>query len=130
MGEGPSFEIPVRPVRQYPFSGGVEYDGSTVFVCRPPSDEDDTDLDNRLETVLDEGPYRYGDFVDLPMPVYLVKDEETRDVFRVAVRDDSVRLHVLPNTESEGLAALFQRLAEDAPGEWTVERRTTDKTDS
>lgn len=130
MGEGPSFEIPVRPERYFPFSGGVEYEGSTVFVCRPPADEDETDLADHLETVLDEGPYRYGDFIDLPMPVYLVKDEETGDVFRVAVREESVRLHVLPETESEGLAALYQRLTAELSGEWSVERRTNDATDS
>ena len=78
-----------------------------------------------VESVLDSAAYRYGDWFDLPMPLYLVHDDSTHDTFRVAVRDGRVEVHVLPETEPEGVRALHDRLVE-ASGEafeWTVERR-------
>jgi len=125
MTGGPSFEIPVRPERTFPFRGGVEYEGSTTFVLRPAASDRPTEpLSELVEGVLADGPYRYGDFLNLPMPLYLVKDEGTGDVFRVSVRDETVRLHVLPATESAGLRALYDRLVEDSESEWAVECRT------
>jgi hypothetical protein len=58
------------------------------------------------------------------MPLYLVHDDTTHDTFRVSVRDGRVRLHVLPETESAGLRAFFERLEDH--GEWAVERRVED----
>jgi hypothetical protein len=122
MSSGPTFEIPVRPERRYPFEGGVEYEGSTTFVLEPGR-EGPADVHETVVAVLAAGPYRYGDFLSLPMPLYLVKDEETGDVFRVAVRDGTVRFHVLPETESRGLRAMYDRLCEHGGGEFHVERR-------
>lgn len=124
MTGGPSFEIPVRPERTFPFRGGVEYEGSTTFVLRPAADRSDDSLTRLLENTLAAGPYRYGDFLNLPMPLYLVKDESTGDVFRASVRDGTVRLHVLPATGSSGLRALYDRLVENSDVDWTVECRT------
>ena len=125
MTGGPSFEIPVRPERTFPFRGGVEYEGSTTFVLRPAAPDQSTEpLTELVEGVLADGPYRYGDFLNLPMPLYLVKDERTDDVFRLSVRDDTVRLHVLPTTEPAGLRALYDRLVEDSESEWVVDCRT------
>ena len=111
----PSFAIPQRPERRFSRSDGLSYEGTTVFVLTPdsvPEDVPDTDgwLYDRLKGVLDTDPYTYGDWFDLPMPVLLVHDRETGDVFRVAIRDGTVEFHVLPNTDSEGLAALYERL--------------------
>jgi hypothetical protein len=123
MTGGPVFEIPVRPERTFPFRGGVEYEGSTTFVLSPSTDPGRS-LGGLLETVLDDGPYRYGDFLSLPMPLYLVKDEGTGDVFRVSVRDGTVQLHVLPATGREGLRAMYDRLLARTDTGWTVECRT------
>jgi hypothetical protein len=111
----PSFTIPQRPERRFSRSDGLSYEGTTVFVLTPdsvPEDVPDTDgwLYDRLEGVLDTDPYTYGDWFDLPMPVLLVHDRETGDVFRVAIRDGTVEFHVLPDTEPAGLAALYERL--------------------
>lgn len=123
MTGGPPFEIPVRPERTYPFRGGVEYEGSTTFVLQPGEhpEEPPTTL---VAQLLDDGPYRYGDFLNLPMPLYLVKDEGTGDVFRVSVRDGTVRLHVLPATDSAGLRALYDRLTDRTGIDWSVDCRT------
>lgn len=121
MVDTPSFTIPRRPERHFPFSGGVEYEGETTFHLRPEAALSNDELSALLTSVFDEGPYRYGDFLNLPMPLYLVKDEETSDVFRVSVRNGEVRLHVLPNTESAGLRALYDRLATRTDIEWQVE---------
>ena len=120
----PSFAIPGRPQRTYPRSGGVEYEGETVFELHPREDRPDGELDALVATVLAAGPYRSGDFLDLPMPLYLVRDEDTTDVFRVTVRDGSVRLHVLPETESEGLCRFYDRLDEQSAFGWRVERHS------
>ena len=119
------FAIPARPDRRYPRSGGVEYVGGTVFSFAPGADREDAELAALVESVLESGAYRYGDWFDLPMPLYLVHDDDTHDTFRVAVRDGRVEVHVLPETDPGGVRALHERLAE-ASGEtveWTVERR-------
>jgi hypothetical protein len=118
------FHIPARPTRTYPRDGGVEYVGGTVFALSPAEDRTDGRLADLVETVLEAGDYRWGDWFDLPMPLYLVHDDATHDTFRVSVRDGRVRLHVLPGTESAGLRAFFGRVA--GYGEWTVERRVED----
>jgi hypothetical protein len=124
MTGGPAFEIPVRPERTFPFRGGVEYEGSTTFVLRP-ADRPGESLAGLVEGLLADGPYRYGDFLNLPMPLFLVKDEGTGDVFRVSVRDGTVRLHVLPATESAGLRALYDRLVDRTEVAWSVDCRTS-----
>ncbi|MFT4946018.1 MAG: hypothetical protein ACI8TL_000247 [Natronomonas sp.] len=112
MGTEPSFAIPVRPQRRYPYSGGVEYDGQTIFRLVPVEERTNDELATALEEILADGPYRYGDFYNLPMVLYLVRDEETGDVFRVSVRDGRIRLHVLPETGSAGLKRLYGRLVD------------------
>ena len=125
MGSGPSFTIPARPAREFPYSGGVEYQGETVFVLSPSPDQSTEQLESVVDSVLESGPYRYGDFLNLPMLLYLVRDEETADVFRVSVRDGTVRLHVLPETEPDGLRALYDRLDDQTECAWHVDCRTT-----
>ncbi|ELZ25625.1 hypothetical protein C475_09209 [Halosimplex carlsbadense 2-9-1] len=120
----PSFAIPGRPERTYPRGGGVEYEGETVFVLSPAADRSDGDLEALVTDVLDADSYRSGDFMELPMPLYLVRDEETADVFRVTVRNRAVQLHVLPETESEGLRRFYERLREASDCEWSVACRT------
>lgn len=120
MVDGPSFTIPSRPQRNYPFSGGLEYEGGTTFELVPGGEWNTSQLETLLASVLSEGPYRYGDFLNLPMTLYLVKDQQTGDVFRVSIRDGNVRLHVLPETNSEGLRALYRRLTEATDTEWNV----------
>lgn len=119
-----SFEIPTRPERTFPYSGGVEYDGETMFVLTPDPKQSSDRLTDLLVDVLAAGPYRYGDFFNLPMPLYLVKDRETGDVFRVSVRDGHVRFHVLPETDSAGLRAMYDRISSRGAIEWAVECRT------
>jgi hypothetical protein len=121
----PSFSIPVRPERTYPFSGGVTYEGETTFVLAPEADLTTDSLRRLVADVLADGPYRYGDFLNLPMPLYLVKDDQTSDVFRLSVRDGSVQLHVLPDTESAGLRAMYDRLVAESGVDWSVECRST-----
>lgn len=121
MTTDPSFEIPARPQRRYPYDSGVEYEGETVFHLRPAGDRLDQPLQSLVEAVLDDEPYTYGDWLDLPLPLYLVHDERTGDVFRVVVRDRAVELHVLPATESAGLRAFYETLTDRSDGEWTVE---------
>lgn len=124
MSDEPSFDIPTHPDRRFPRGGGVEYDGGTVFSLVPDPDRSDERLVELIEQVLDAGPYTYGDWFDLPMPLYLVYDRETGDVFRVVVRDGAVEFHVLPETEPAGLRGLYDRLCEAADAGWRVERRT------
>jgi hypothetical protein len=125
MASEPAFRIPVRPQRRYPYEGGVEYEGETVFRLQPRPPQGEDSLDSLLRRVLAAGPYRYGDFFDLPMPLYLVRDDETGDVFRVSVRNGQICLHVLPETESAGLRALYDRLSDAWDVEWTVQCETT-----
>lgn len=120
----PGFTIPRRPERRYPRRGGVEYEGETVFSLTPADPYDDAALSELVESVLDAGPYRYGDWFDLPMPLYLVHDDETGDTFRVAVRAGDVEFHVLPDTQPRGLRALYDRLVSASGVDWQVACRT------
>ena len=122
----PSFAIPVRPKRTYPYSGGVEYEGGTMFRLVPDEETANDELTALVESVLDDGPYRYGDFFSLPMALYLVRDDETGDVFRVSVRNGTVRFHVLPETESAGLQAMYDRLDQQSEQSWRVECEADD----
>ena len=118
------FAIPSRPERRYPRGGGVEYEGGTTFSLAPVPEREDAWLRGVVENVLDGEGYTYGDWFDLPMPLYLVHDERTGDVFRVAVRDGRVELHVLPTTEPPGLRGLYESLVDTADDlSWTVETR-------
>jgi hypothetical protein len=119
------FEIPARPARRFSSTGDLEYDGGTRFDLEPGA-EPKRPLVAVVESLLDAGPYRYGDFLELPMPVYLVRDDETADVFRVAVRDGTIRLYVLPETEPVGLRAFYDRLQASTGVEWTVSRSVTE----
>jgi len=122
----PLFEIPTRPRRRYPSGGGVEYEGETVFTLSPESDTDDETLTALVERVLADAPYTYGDWFDLPMPLYLVHDGETGDVFRVGVRDGEIEFHVLPATEAAGLRRLYERLrSADGDRSFDVDCRIT-----
>ncbi|MCU4717306.1 hypothetical protein [Halapricum hydrolyticum] len=121
MTTDPSFEIPARPQRRYPYSGGVEYEGETVFRLRPTTDWSESGLQALVEEILGGGAYTYGDWLDLPMPLYLVHDEQTGDVFRVAVRGGTVELYVLPATESAGLRQFYETLDAHSDDRWTVE---------
>ncbi|WP_324662688.1 hypothetical protein [Haloarcula sediminis] len=124
MTGAPSFSIPARPTRRYPHGSGVEYEGGTEFELRPDHRYTEPELAAVVTDILADGPYRYGDFHDLPMPLWLVRDEDTADVFRVAVRDGTVRLHVLPETESAGLRRFYERLRDADPSlSWAVDRR-------
>ncbi|WP_254545339.1 hypothetical protein [Halomarina pelagica] len=120
--DDPRFRIPVRPQRRFS-STTVEHDGGVVFALVPEGDHDDDALDALVTRVLDDGPYRYGDWFDLPLPLYLVHDDGTGDTFRVVVRDGAVELHPLPETESAGLRALYDRLLAATDSRWAVERR-------
>ncbi len=120
----PSFAIPNHPTRQYHRRGGVEYDGETVFSLHPETAYGDETLRELVEGVLDGEPYRYGDWFDLPMPLYLVHDDHTGDTFRVAVRDGVVELYVLPETEAAGLRAFYRRLFKTSDTGWDVTCRT------
>jgi hypothetical protein len=120
-GDPVAFDIPERPKRRYPRSGGVEYVGGTQFSLSPAEGVSDADLAALVERVLDDGEYRWGDWFDLPMPLYLVHDDTTHDTFRVSVRDGRIELHVLPGTDSDGLRAFYERLP-DGVGDWRVER--------
>lgn len=121
--DDPTFEIPAWPERRYPYDDGVTYEGATVFRLTPVGEGVEGTLVELVETVLRTGPYRFGDYYDLPMPVYLARDEGTGDVFRVSVRDGRVGLHVLPATGSSGLRAFFERLTGRTGVEWTVDCR-------
>jgi hypothetical protein len=122
-----SFSIPARPTRRYPHGSGVEYEGGTEFELVPDRDHTEPELATVVTDILSAGPYRYGDFHDLPMPLWLVRDEDTADVFRVAVRDGTVRLHVLPTTESDGLKRFYERLrGADGSLSWAVRRSVED----
>lgn len=123
MAEHPSFEVSTRPERRYPASGGVEYEGDVVFVLRPSPERSTDALDALLAAVLAEDRYVRGDFFDLPAPVYLVRDRELGTSFRAVVRDGELRLHVLPHTDTEALAALYDAVVATSDADWAVERR-------
>lgn len=119
----PTFDIPHRPRRRFS-RDSVEYVGETVFRLDPAITDGDESVTALVETVLDGGPYDVGDWFDLPMPLFLVHDRETRDTFRIAVRDGRVELHVLPETDSAGLRAFYDRLVAESDRNWTVTCRT------
>ena len=123
MSRTPSFSIPARPTRRFPHGSGVEYEGGTEFELTPDREHTEAELVTVVTDILTAGPYRYGNFHDLPMPLWLVRDEDTTDVFRVAVRDGTVRLHVLPTTESDGLCQFYERLCESESSlSWRVDK--------
>lgn len=124
MSSDPTFAIPVRPERRFPGRGGVEYEGDTTFRLTPDGDHDGPSLESLVEATLADGPYRSADFHELPMTLWLVRDDETADVFRVSVRDGSVRLHVLPETEPAGLRRFYDRVTARSGSAWQVECRT------
>jgi hypothetical protein len=117
------FAIPERPERRFPRHGGVKYEGGTVFVLRPERDRATPEVREVLEGVLADHDYRYGDWFDLPMPLFLVRDDGTNDVFRLSVRDGAVELHVRPETSAEGVRALYERLDAATDHGWSVDRR-------
>lgn len=121
MTEDPSFDIPSRPERRYPASGGVEYEGTTVFSVEPAVERSIDDLEDLLISVLEGERYVTGDFFDLPAPAYLVRDEVVGTSFRAVVRDGHVEFHVLPHTEASALAALYDRIVDETDVEWDVE---------
>lgn len=116
----PTFTIPHRPQRRYPRSGGVTYEGETIFRLSPDADREEEHLADLVEGVLAGDAYTFGDWFDLPAPVYLVHDDELDTTFTAVVRNGSVELHVLPDTSSEGLAALYRRLAAASETDWSV----------
>lgn len=120
----PTFEIPIRPSRRYSRHGGLEYEGKTVFVLRPESDGEEPLLVELVESVLNQSPYSYGDWFNLPMPLYVVHDDQTGDTFRIGIRDGAVELHVLPATEPAGLRAFYDRLTDASSMAWSVTCRT------
>lgn len=120
----PDFSIPERPERVYPRHGGVRYEGGCVFELVPRGVGHEQ-LAALLAETLAEGPYRYGDWFDLPMPLFLVHDDETNDTFRAGVRDGRVELHVRPETTSAGPRALYERLDGATGCAWDVRTRTT-----
>jgi len=126
MARDPSFSIPSRPRRRYPYSGGVEYEGRTIFRLLPAQSLSNERLDELLAATLADGPYQYGDFLNLPLTLYLVRDRETDDVFRVSVRDGRVRLHVLPETDTEGLRAFYDRFVPRTETDWRVDCQTSE----
>lgn len=121
MSSEPSFAIPVRPRRRFLVRGGVTYEGETTFRLTPEADHDDVTLHSLVERILADGPYRSGDFHDLPVTLWLVRDDGTGDVFRVSIRDGRIRLHVLPATESAGLRRFYGRLSSASGSSWSVE---------
>jgi hypothetical protein len=126
MTAGPSFQIPKRPQRRFPYSGGVEYVGETIFLLTPDQDRSNPTLSELVEATLADGPYRYGNFLTLPMDLFLVRDDETGDVFRVSIRNGTVRFHVLPETGSTGLRRLYDRLVDRTTVGWHVECQTSE----
>ncbi|WEL22221.1 hypothetical protein [Halorhabdus sp. BNX81] len=129
MPDDPSFAIAARPSREYDRAGRLSYEGGTTFRIEPVGGSM-PELQAVVDRVLDTGPYRHGDFLELPMVVYLVRDEETGDVFRVSIRNGAVRLHVLPETEAEGLRRFYEQLSEHSDCEWNVEDRVENGSNS
>ncbi|SIR81896.1 hypothetical protein SAMN05421858_3937 [Haladaptatus litoreus] len=121
----PSFSIPHRPQRTYPRGGGVRYEGETIFRLSPGSECSEERLTAFVQDVLEEDPYTYGDWFDLPVPMYLVRDHDRDTTFRVVVRYESVELHVLPDTRSSGLLAMYHRLSDCSGLSWTVSCEST-----
>jgi len=104
------FDIPTHPSRHYPRDDGVEYRGKTVFQISPAGEDAIDDLEGLVVSTLEQEAYTYGDWFELPVPLYTVHDEVTGDVFRVAVKPSHIEFHVLPATEPAGLERLFDCL--------------------
>jgi hypothetical protein len=119
--EDTTFDIPSRPERRYPATGGVEYEGTTVFSVEPETTRTDDDVEDTLLSVLDGERYVTGDFFDLPAPAYLVRDEFVGTSFRAVVRDGHVELHVLPHTDANALERLYERIVAETGVDWRVE---------
>ena len=123
--DAPTFDIPQRPERVFPGDGGVEYEGGTVFQLSPDPSLSDEELAALVEGVLEGDRYTYGDWFELPAPVYLVHDERHSTAFRVVIRYGSVEFHVLPDTDAEALRELYSRLCESSEFGWCVDCETT-----
>ncbi|WP_137286219.1 hypothetical protein [Halorussus salinisoli] len=123
--DAPTFDIPCRPERVYPRGGGVEYEGGTVFRLSPDPEVPERELATLVESVLDGDRYTYGDWFELPAPVYLVHDERHSTAFRVVIRSGSVEFHVLPETSAEALRGMYSRLSEAGECGWRVDCETT-----
>ncbi|MFC4552928.1 MULTISPECIES: hypothetical protein [Halorussus] len=121
----PTFDIPRRPERTYPRDSGVEYEGGTVFRLVPDPASSDGELAALVERILDGDGYTYGDWFDLPAPVYLVHDERRRTVFRIVVRYGNVEFHVLPETASAALRGMYRRICDASDCAWNVDCETT-----
>ncbi|UPV76489.1 hypothetical protein M0R89_18315 (plasmid) [Halorussus limi] len=123
--DAPTFDIPRRPERVYPHDGGVEYEGGTVFRLSPDPEASEAELASLVERVLDGDRYTYGDWFELPAPVYLVHDERHSTAFRVVIRGGSVEFHVLPDTAAEALRGMYSRLCDAGDVGWCVACETT-----
>ncbi|MFC7078952.1 hypothetical protein [Halorussus caseinilyticus] len=123
--DAPTFDIPRRPERVYPRDGGVEYEGGTVFRLSPDSEVPERELSALVERVLDGDRYTYGDWFELPAPVYLVHDECHSTAFRVVIRSGCVEFHVLPDTAEAALRGMYSRLCETGGCGWCVDCETT-----
>lgn len=121
----PTFDIPRRPERTYPHDAGVEYTGGTLFRLRPDPEPAETELAALVEGVLAADRYTYGDWFDLPAPVYLVHDERHGTAFRVVVRYGNVEFHVLPETASAALRGMYSRICDAGEYAWSVECETS-----
>jgi hypothetical protein len=125
--DGGAFTDLQHPERSFSRAGEMSYEGATVVELRPTGEPtDEAALAALVREVLGEGPYRFGDWFDLPLPVLLVHDGRTGDTFRLAVRESVVELHVRSATDAAGLRAFRDRLAESTPPgtEWRATRRT------
>jgi len=123
--DAPTFDIPRHPERTYPRGGGVEYEGGTVFRLSPDSGATEAELAAVVERVLAGDRYTYGDWFELPAPVYLVHDRRHATALRVVVRDGAVEFHVLPDTARAALRDLYDGLVGAADCAWRVECETT-----
>jgi hypothetical protein len=126
-GDDDPFADLQHPERTFSRAGGMQYEGATVIKLRPGTGSaDEATLAALTREVLGEGPYRFGDWFDLPLPVFLVHDDGTGDTFRLAVREDAIELHVRSATDAEGLRAFRDRLAaaHGSTADWQVTRRT------
>ena len=124
---GGAFTNLQHPERSFSRAGEMSYEGATVIELRPTAEPtDEAALAALAREVLADGPYRFGDWFDLPLPVFLVHDGRTGDTFRLAVREAVIELHVRSATDAAGLRAFRDRLAESTPAgtDWRVSRRT------
>ena len=119
--DGPSFEIPAYPRRVFS-RDGVEHDGMTAFTLTPTVD---CDPPSAVGRVVSADRYVYGDWFDLPVPVYLVYDRVVSTVFRVVCHPDRVELRVLPSTEPAGLEAFYRAVRTETDVDWSVTVETT-----